>query len=90
MNSPAAAIVIFYNINKNLLQKERFGMKKNKTFVSSIRCAFNGLFTAMDSEKNFKAYMWHVLVTLPINLWFHFSTMEWLVYIVCVLGVFSC
>ena len=62
---------------------------KNKTFISSVRCALNGLSTAIESEKNFKAYLIHILVTTPFNIWLGFSMIEWVIYIVCVLGVFA-
>ena len=62
---------------------------KNKTFLSSIRCSFNGLFLAMESEKNFKIYAWHVLITLIANIVLHFSTIEFLIYLICVIGVFA-
>lgn len=62
---------------------------KNKTLLSSIRCACNGLLIAMESEKNFKIYAAHILVTVPINLFVHLSAIEWLIYTICVIGVFS-
>jgi diacylglycerol kinase len=62
---------------------------KNNTFLSSIRCGLNGLFIAMRSEKNFKIYAWHVLVTLIANIILHFSAIEFLIYAICVVCVFS-
>lgn len=62
---------------------------KNKTFLSSLKCAFNGLFTALENEKNFKIYLFNILLTLPLNILFGFSLYEHLIYLVCVVGVFS-
>lgn len=62
---------------------------KNKTFLSSLRCAFNGLFTALESEKNFKFYILNVLLTLPVNILLDFSLYEHIIYFICVIGVFS-
>lgn len=62
---------------------------KNKTFISSIRCALNGLFLALKQEKNFKAYLIHVFLTVPFNIYFHYTILEWIAYIICVCGVFG-
>lgn len=62
---------------------------KNKTFISSVKCALNGLFLALKQEKNFKAYLLHILLTVPFNIYFHYTAIEWIVYIMCVCGVFG-
>lgn len=62
---------------------------KNKTFLSSVRCAFNGLFTALESEKNYKIYLCNVLLTLPLNIFLGFSYIEFIIYGITFVGVFS-
>ena len=62
---------------------------KNKTFLSSIRCAFNGLFTALETEKNYKIYFCNLIVTLIINIALRFSYIEFLIYGITVVGVFA-
>lgn len=62
---------------------------KNKTFLSSVRCALNGLFLAMEQEKNFKVYLLHILLTVPFNIYFHYTAVEWIAYIICVCSVFG-
>jgi diacylglycerol kinase len=62
---------------------------KNKTMWQSFRCAINGLYLALRTEKNFAFYMLNILITLPINIMVHFSAVEYAVYPVCVVGVFS-
>ena len=62
---------------------------KNKTMRDSVLCALRGLILALRTEKNFRYYAIHVLVTLPINLLLGFSAREHLIWGVCVAGVFS-
>ncbi len=62
---------------------------KNKTFFRSVLCAVKGLCLAIRTEKNFRVYFLHILVTLPVNILLDFSVMEYMVYGICVLGVFS-
>lgn len=62
---------------------------KNKTMLQSFICAVKGLYLALRTEKNYRFYLLHVLVTLPINIISHFSATEHLIYIICVAGVFS-
>ena len=62
---------------------------KNKTFISSVRCALNGLFLAMEQEKNFKAYLIHILLTIPLNIYCNYTLVEWIIYILTVCGVFA-
>lgn len=62
---------------------------KNKTFISSVRCALNGLLLAMEQEKNFKMYLLHILLTIPLNIWCGYTAIEWILYIICVCGVFA-
>ena len=62
---------------------------KNKTFISSVKCALSGLWMALRQEKNFKAYFLHILFTVPFNIYLHYSIIEWIVYILCVCGVFG-
>jgi diacylglycerol kinase len=64
-------------------------MRKNKTFIESIKCAFDGLFFAFKSEKNFKVYLINILISLPINIFLHFSLKEFILYGMCIMGVFS-
>lgn len=62
---------------------------KNKTMLQSISCAVKGLFLALRTEKNFVFYILNILITLPVNIFLHFSAVEHLVYAVCAVGVFS-
>lgn len=62
---------------------------KNKTFISSIRCALAGLWMVLKQEKNCKTYFLHVVLTVPFNIYFHYSILEWIAYILCVCGVFG-
>lgn len=62
---------------------------KNKTMFESFLCAVKGLLLALRTEKNFRFYCLHILITLPINLFLGFSGAEHLIYGVCVAGVFS-
>lgn len=62
---------------------------KNKTFFHTLCCAYKGLLTAFKIEKNYKIYLYHVLCTLPINIILHFSFVEFFIYGLCIIGVFS-
>ena len=62
---------------------------KNKNFLHGVRHALAGLCLALRTEKNFTVYLFHILVTLPLNLLMGFSVTEHLIWGVCVLGVFS-
>ena len=62
---------------------------KNKTMLQSFICAAKGLLLAFRTEKNFRFYCLHILVTLPVNIILHFSAAEHLIYTACVAGVFS-
>ena len=62
---------------------------KNKTFLSRLKCAFNGMFTALESEKNYKFYLCNVLLTLPLNILLSFSWIEMIIYGITIVGVFS-
>ena len=62
---------------------------KNKNFLSSIKCALRGFKAAYKSEKNFKIYLLHIVVTLPINIVLRFSLIEMIIYAVILVGVFS-
>ena len=62
---------------------------KNKTFIDSVKCAINGFRHALKTEKNFKIYILHVLVTFPINMFIGVSLFQHLIYWVTVCGVFS-
>lgn len=62
---------------------------KNKTFISSVRCAFNGLFQAIRREKNYKIYFINVAITAILNIAFRFSAIEFLIWGMTIAGVFS-
>jgi len=62
---------------------------KNRTFIDTLKCAYQGLLTAFKIEKNFKIYLIHILITLPINIILDFSIIELMIYGLCVVGVFS-
>jgi diacylglycerol kinase len=62
---------------------------KNPTMLTSFICGVKGLFLALRGEKNFRFYLAHILLTLPVNLILHFSAVEHLIYLVCVVGVFA-
>ena len=62
---------------------------KNRSFFSSVKCAYKGLVVAMKSEKNFMIYAINVAITIPINIFMHFSILQWVTYMICVIGVFS-
>ena len=62
---------------------------KNKTFFDSLRCAAIGIYSGFKSEKNFKIYLVHILVTLPINIFIGLSFIEHAIYFVILAGVFS-
>jgi diacylglycerol kinase len=62
---------------------------KNKTFLSSVRCAFNGLFRAIIQEKNYMIYFLNVAITAVINICFKFSAIEFLIWGITIAGVFS-
>ena len=81
--------IILYNDMEKSIYLGRFRSVKNKTFLSSVRCAFNGLFTALESEKNYKIYLCNILLTLPLNIMLGFSWVEFIIYGVCIVGVFS-
>lgn len=40
-------------------------------------------------QRNYRFYLLHILVTLPVNIILHFSVTEHLIYAVCIAGVFS-
>lgn len=62
---------------------------KNKTFLDSIKCAFNGFFFAIRTEKNFKYYFVIALIFLAANLFCKISFAGHLAYFITVSGVFS-
>ena len=62
---------------------------KNKNFIGSLRCAFNGLFLALEKERNFKVYIVNVLVSLLVNILLCFSTTQFLIWGITIAGVFS-
>ena len=62
---------------------------KNKTFLDSVKCAINGLKKAIGGEKNFRIYFLNVALFSVLNLIFRFSLLEFLVFGVCIAGVFS-
>lgn len=62
---------------------------KNKNFLCGVKCAVSGLLLALRTEKNFIVYLIHILVTLPLNILFGFTVTEFLIWGICVIGVFS-
>ena len=62
---------------------------KNNTFFDSIKCAFNGLYLAFKTEKNFKYYLLIAIFFLIINLITKATIIEFLAYTICTFGVFS-
>jgi diacylglycerol kinase len=62
---------------------------KNKTFLQSLKCASRGLIDAIKSEKNFKRYVLHILITVPINIFIGCSISQWVAYLICITGVFA-
>ena len=62
---------------------------KNKTFRESIKCAIKGFFSALKSEKNFKYYFVIIAITLIANIIAKFSIIQYLIYGICIMGVFS-
>ena len=62
---------------------------KNKTFISSVRCAFNGLFHAIEQEKNYKIYLLNVAITAVINIFLGFNYLEFIIWLITIAGVFS-
>lgn len=62
---------------------------KNKSFLSSVRCAFNGLLMAFEKERNFKIYFINVFLSLIANILLDFSTMQFLIWGVTIAGVFA-
>lgn len=62
---------------------------KNKNFLIGVKCAVSGLLLALRTEKNFIVYLIHILVTLPLNILLGFTMLEHLIWLVCVIGVFS-
>ena len=62
---------------------------KNRTFLDSIKCAFNGLFYAIKTEKNFKYYFIIAFIFLLINIILKINIYGFLAYFITVSGVFS-
>ena len=62
---------------------------KNKNFLCGVKCALSGLFFALRTEKNFLVYLFHIIVTLPLNFVLGFSAIEHLIWFVTVIGVFA-
>lgn len=62
---------------------------KNKTFLDSIKCAFNGLFYGLKTEKNFKYYTIIATIFLILNILIKATLMEFMFYGICIFGVFS-
>ena len=62
---------------------------KNKNFLYSIKNAFIGLTGAIKQEKNFKIYFINIIITLILNILFKFSLIEFLIWGITIVGVFS-
>ena len=62
---------------------------KNKNFKESLIRAFNGLWIGFKRERNLKIYFIGALVSIPLNLYLHFSLLEHVVYAMCAIGVIS-
>ena len=81
INTSRIGIPIYTNLREEIM--------KNKTFLSSVRCAFNGLFHAMEQEKNYRIYFLNVALTAVINIFLGFSYIEFLIWGITIAGVFS-
>ena len=62
---------------------------KNKTFLDSVKCAFNGLIFALRTEKNYKYYLGISLFFLVLNIYFRIPLYGYLFHMITTLGVFS-
>lgn len=62
---------------------------KNKNILSSIKLSFIGLFTAIKKEKNFKFYLINIIITLCLNICFGFTIIEYFIWAITIVGVFS-
>ena len=62
---------------------------KNKNFLQSIYKAINGLKKGFKKEKNFKIYFLNVFITLILNIVFHFSIIQYAIWFLTIVGVFS-
>ena len=64
-------------------------MKKNKSFIQSVKCAIHGAITAFRRERNFLRYVLLIIITLPVNVWLQLSGTQILILFLCVCGAFS-
>jgi len=64
-------------------------MKKNRTFLDSLKCAFKGLAEAFKTEKNFKIYFVIASIGLLLNFYYKVEISWWIGYITTVCGVFT-
>jgi len=62
---------------------------KNKTFLDSLKCAAQGIVSGFKTEKNFKIYLIHVLISFPLNIFLGISFTQHLIYWTIIAGVFS-
>ena len=62
---------------------------KNKTFLDSLKCAFNGLFYGVKTEKNFKYYTFIAITFFIFNLIFQIPLWGHITFIIACGGVFS-
>lgn len=62
---------------------------KNKTLLDSIKCAINGLWYGLKTEKNFKYYFGIALIFLIINLICKVGIQEHISFIIVCGGVFA-
>ena len=64
-------------------------MRKNKNFFESLICSFKGLIIALKTERNFLSFFINIVITLAINIFTNFSFMQYLIWSLTIIGVFS-
>ena len=62
---------------------------RTDTFFKSVKCAFNGIFMAFNSEKNYKIYIGISLFFLFLNIYFKVGLIGHLCHFITTMGVFS-
>lgn len=64
-------------------------MRKNETFIESVRCAIAGMLFGFRTEKNFRYYLGISTFFFIINCICHISLTEHILLVICVGAAFS-
>ena len=61
----------------------------NNSFFKSVKCAAIGMINAYKTEPNFIRYLVIILIGIIVNILIKIDNIEWIIYILNIIGVFS-